>query len=84
LAGKRGASLPSRLSLSEVTNFRYPVVSIVWGRGEGCYRVLVRKPEGRRPLGRPRRRREVNIGMDLLELGAGCGDWMELAHDRDR
>jgi len=45
-------------------------------------RVLVGKPEGKRPLGRPRRRWEDNIKMDLRELGGG-GDWMELAH-RDR
>ena len=48
------------------------------------YRVLVGKPEGRRPLGRPRRRWEDNIRMDLREVGCGCVDWMELAQDRDR
>jgi len=48
------------------------------------YRVLVGKPEGRRPLGRPRSRWEDNIRMDLRELGCGCVDWMELAQDRDR
>ena len=37
------------------------------------------KPEGKRPLGRPRRRWEDNIRMDLQEVGGGCGDWMELA-----
>jgi len=47
------------------------------------YRVLVGKPEGRRPLGRPRRRWE-DIRMDLREVGCGCVDWMELAQDRDR
>jgi hypothetical protein len=45
---------------------------------------LVGKPEGRRPLGRPRRRWEDNIRMDLREVGCGCVDWMELVHDRDR
>jgi hypothetical protein len=45
--------------------------------------VLVGKPEGKRPLGRPRLRWEVNIKMDLQEVGGGCGDWMELAQDRD-
>jgi len=54
------------------------------GEGRGVYRVLVGKPEGKRPLGRPRRRWEDNIKMDLQELGRGCGDWMELAEDRDR
>jgi len=48
------------------------------------HRVLVRKPEGKRPLGRPRRRWEDNIKMDLQEVGGGCGDRMELAQDRDR
>ena len=42
------------------------------------------KPEGKRPLGRPRRRWEDNIKMDLEEVGGGCGDWVELAQDRDR
>jgi len=46
--------------------------------------VLVGKPEGKRPLGRPRRRWEGNIKMDLQEVGGGRGDWMELAQDRDR
>ena len=41
------------------------------------------KPEGKRPLGRPRRRREDNIKMDIQEEGGGRGDWMELAQDRD-
>ena len=54
------------------------------GDGRVVYRVLVRKPEGRRPLGRPRRRWEENIRMDLREVGCGCVDWMELAQDRDR
>jgi hypothetical protein len=44
----------------------------------------VGKPEGRRPLGRPRRRWEDNIRMDLREVRCGCEDWMELAQDRDR
>ena len=49
------------------------------------YRVLVRKPEGKRPLGRPRRRWEDNIKMDLQEVGCGGGvDWIEPPQDRDR
>jgi hypothetical protein len=51
-------------------------------RGE--HRVLVGKPEVKRPLGRPRRRWEDNMMMDLQEVGGGCGDWLELAQDRDR
>ena len=54
------------------------------GQGRGVYRFLVGKTEGKRPLGRPRRRWEDNIKMDLQEVGWGCGDWMELAQDRDR
>ena len=52
--------------------------------GRGVHKVLVGKPEGKRPLGRPRRRCEDYIKMDLREVGGGCGDWMELAQDRDR
>ena len=52
--------------------------------GRGAHKVLVGKPEGKRPLGRPRRRWEDNIKMDLQEVGRGCGNWMELAQDRDR
>ena len=50
--------------------------------GRGVHKVLVEKPEGKRPLGRRRRRWEDNIKMDL-EVGSGCGDWMLLAQDRD-
>ena len=48
------------------------------------HKVLVGKPEGRRPVGRPRRRWEDNIKMDLEDVRRGYGDWMELAQDRDR
>ena len=54
------------------------------GEGRGVHKVLVGKPEGKRPLGRPRRKWEDNIKMDLQEVGRGCGDWMELAQDTDR
>ena len=54
------------------------------GEERGVYRVLVGKPEGRRPLGRPRRRRVNNISMDLQEVGCGYKDWIGLAQDRDR
>ena len=55
------------------------------GDRRDIYRVLVGKPEGKRPLGRPRRRWEDNIKMDLQdEVGCGVLDWMELAQDRDR
>ena len=52
--------------------------------GRGVHKVLVGKPEGKRPLERPRRRCEDNIKMDLQEVGRGCANWMELAQDRDR
>ena len=52
--------------------------------GRGVHKVLVGKPEGKRPLGRQRRRWEDNIKMDLEEVGRGRGDWMGLAQDRDR
>jgi hypothetical protein len=52
--------------------------------GRGVYRVLVGKPERKRPLGRPRRRWEDNIKLDLQEVGCGGMDWIELAQDRDR
>jgi len=48
------------------------------------HRVLVGKREGKRPMGRPRRRWEDNIKMNLQEVGGSRGDWMELAQDRDR
>ena len=54
------------------------------GERRGVHRVLVGKPEGKRPLGRLRRRWEDNIKMDLQEVGVGCGDWMESAQGRDR
>ena len=54
------------------------------GEDRGVQRVLVGKPEGKRPLGRPRLRWEDNIKMDLQEVGGDRGDRMELAQDRDR
>jgi hypothetical protein len=54
------------------------------GEERGVHRVWVGKPEGHRPLGRPRHRWDDNIKMDLQDVGRGCGDWMELAQDRDR
>ena len=54
------------------------------GERRGVYRVLVGKPEGKRPLGRPRCRWEDNIKMDLQEVGCGGIEWIELSQDRDR
>jgi len=58
------------------------VVRMVEGRG--MYRVLVGKPEGKRPLGRPRHRWDDNIKMDLQEVECGGMDWIEMTQDRDR
>jgi hypothetical protein len=86
---------------NEELNDMYSLPNIVWvvksrrmrwaghvarmGEDRGVHRVLVGKPEGKTPLGRPRRRWEDNIKMDLQEVGgAGRGNWMELAQDRDR
>ena len=55
-----------------------------YGEERGVYRVLVGKPEGRKPMGRPRRRWVDNIRMDLREVGCGYIDWIGLAQDRDR
>jgi len=54
------------------------------GERKGVYRSLVGKPEGKRPLGSPRRRWEDNINMDLQVMGCGVMDWIELDQDRDR
>jgi hypothetical protein len=52
------------------------------GEGRGVYRVLIVKPEGKRPLGRPSRRWEDNIKMDLREIGINGANWIQLAQDR--
>jgi hypothetical protein len=54
------------------------------GEGRGMYRVLVGKPEGKRPLGRPKHRWKDNIKMEIQEVGCWGIDWIELAQDRDR
>jgi hypothetical protein len=54
------------------------------GEVRGAYNILVGRPQGRRPLGRPRRRWEDNIKMDLMEIGFWDVDWIDLAQDRDR
>jgi len=54
------------------------------GERRGVYRVLVGKPEGKRPLGRPRRRWQHSIKMDFQEVVCGGVDWIELAQDGDR
>jgi hypothetical protein len=54
------------------------------GEGRGVYRVLVGKPERKRPLGRLRRRWEDNLRIDIQEVVCGCEDWIGMAQDRDR
>jgi hypothetical protein len=54
------------------------------GEERGVHGVLVGKPKGKKPLGRPRRRWEDNIKMDIQEVGGGRGNWMEVAQDRNR
>jgi hypothetical protein len=54
------------------------------GEVRGVHRVLVGKPEGKTPLGRPRRRWEDNVKMDIQEVEGGREDWLERAQDRDR
>jgi len=63
---------------------RWTVHVACMGERRGVYRILVGKPEGKRPLGRPRRRWEDNIKMDLQEVVCGGMDWIELAQDRNR
>jgi hypothetical protein len=58
-------------------------VAHMW-ENDNAYRILVGKPEGKRPLGRPRRMWEDNIKMDLREIGWGGMDWINLAQDRDQ
>ena len=76
-------SLPNIVRVVKSRRMRWAGHMACMGKGTGVHRVLVGKPEGKRPLGRPRRRWEDYIKMDIRELGRG-GDWMELAHDRDR
>jgi hypothetical protein len=77
-------SLPVILRVLKSRRMRWAGHVARMGQGRGVYRVLVGKTEGMRPLGRPRRRWEDNIRMDLREVGCDSVDWMELAQDRDR
>jgi hypothetical protein len=76
-------SLPNIVRVVKSRRMRWAGHVARMEEGRGVYRVLVGKPEGRRPLGRPRRRWEDNIKMDLQEVGGSCWDWMEVAQDRD-
>ena len=77
-------SLPNIVRVVKSRRMRWAAHVARMGEDRGVHRVLVGKPEGKRPLGRPRRSWEDNIKMDLQEVGVGRGNWMELAQDRDR
>jgi len=77
-------SLPNIVRVVKSRRMRKPGHVARMGENRVVQRVLVGKPERKRPLGRPRRRWEDNIKMVLQEVGGGRGDWMELAQDRDR
>ena len=77
-------SSPNTVRVIKSRRMRW-VRHVAWiGERRGIYRVLVGKPEGKRPLGRPRRRWEDNIKMDLQEVECGGMDWIELSQDKDR
>ena len=76
-------SLPNIVRMVKSRRMRWAGHVARMGEDRGVHRVLVGKPEGNSPLGRPRRRWEDNIKMDLQEFVGGRGDWMELAEDRD-
>jgi hypothetical protein len=77
-------SSPDIIRQIKSRGMRWAVHVARMGEGRNVYRVLVGKPEGRRPLGRPRRRWEVGIKMDLSEIGWGGVEWIHLAQNRDR
>jgi len=77
-------SLPNTVQVVKSRRMRWAGHVACMGQGRVVHRVLVGKPEGRRPLRRPIRRWEDNIKIDLQEVGGGFGDWMKLAEDRDR
>jgi hypothetical protein len=76
-------SSPNIIRVIESIRMRWAGHVARMGENRGAYRILVGRPEGRRPLGRPRRRCEDNIKMALQEVGWGM-DWIEVAQDRDR
>jgi hypothetical protein len=77
-------SLPNIVRVVKSKRMRWAGHVARLGEGRVVHRVLVGKPEGRRSIGRPKRRWEDNIKRDLEEVGGGCGDWIELAHDGNR
>jgi len=77
-------SSPNIVWVIKMRRMRWAGHVVHMGEERGVYRVLVGKPEGKRPLGRPKHRWVDNIRMDLQEVGCGYMDWIGLAQDRDR
>jgi hypothetical protein len=77
-------SSPNMVRVVKLRQMRWAGRVARMGEERGVHRVLLGKPEGKRPLGRPRHRLENNIKIDLQKVGGGHGEWMELAQDRDR
>jgi hypothetical protein len=77
-------SSPSIVRVIKARRMRWAGHVALMGEMRGAYNTLVGRPEGRRPLGRPRRRWEDNIRMNLREIGFGDVDWFHWAQDRDR
>jgi hypothetical protein len=77
-------SSPSIVRVIKARRMRWAGYVEHMGEVRGAYNILVRRPEGRRPLGRPRSRWEGNIKLDLREIGFGDVDWIHWAQDRDR
>ena len=75
---------PNIVPMNKSIGIRWEVRVARMGEDRGVHRVLVVKPDGKRPLGRPRRRWYDDIKMDLQEVRCGCMDWIDLAQDRDR
>ena len=75
---------PNIVQVIKSRRMRWAEHVVHMGEERGVYRVLVGKPEGRRPLGRPRHRWVDNIRIDLQKVGSGYMDWIGLAQDRDR
>jgi hypothetical protein len=75
---------PSIVRVNKARRMRWAGHVVNMGEVRGAYNILVGRPEGRRPLGKPRRRWEDNIKLDLWEIGFGDVDWINLAQDRDR
>jgi hypothetical protein len=77
-------SSPSIVRVIKLRRMRWAGHVARMGEERSVYRVLVGNPEGKRPMGRPRRRWEDNVRMDFQKVGCGGMDWIGLVHDKDR